>query len=180
MALRIRHISTRFALLLGIAAVVPLVAYRAVSILSLRRGTRESVVNGNENVATRAAEEIRRYVVTNAELLKALAADLQDTGLDVRQQDQILKNYVLAFREFREITVFDQTGAVVATSRVGRPRVTVPKDTRFAIDGVTMSAIRVDEDMLPTSLFAIQLTHLNRPAGWLVGEFNLEEMWRML
>ncbi len=82
MALRIRHIATRFALLLGVAAVVPLVAYGAVSILSLRRGTRESVVNGNQNVAVRAAEEIRRYVVTNAELLKALAADLQDTGLD--------------------------------------------------------------------------------------------------
>ena len=33
------------------------------------------------NVATRAAEEIRRYIVGNAEILKALAADLQDTGL---------------------------------------------------------------------------------------------------
>src|SRR5205809_7295995 len=139
MTFSVRHIATRFALLLGVAAVLPLVAYGIVSILSLQRGTRESVVNGNQNVAVRAAEEIRRYVVGNAELLKALAADLQDTGLDRRQQDQILKNYVLAFREFREITVFDQTGAVVATSRVGRPRVTVPKDTRFAIDGVTMS-----------------------------------------
>ena len=67
-----------------------------VSILSLQRGTRESVVSGNQNVATRAAEEIRRYIVTNAELLKALAADLQDTGLDAWQQDRILKNYVLA------------------------------------------------------------------------------------
>ena len=70
--MKIRHISTRFALLLGVAAVVPLVAYGLVSILSLQRGTRESVVNGNQNVAVRAAEEIRRYVVTNAELLKAL------------------------------------------------------------------------------------------------------------
>ena len=88
----IRRIATRFALLLGIAAVLPLVAYGGISIVSLQRGTRESVVNGNQNVATRAAEEIRRYVVTNAELLKALAADLQDTGLTQRQQDQILKN----------------------------------------------------------------------------------------
>ena len=47
-----------------------------------QRGTRESVVNGNQNVAVRAAEEIRRYVVTNAELLKALSADLQNTGLE--------------------------------------------------------------------------------------------------
>jgi signal transduction histidine kinase len=178
--MKIRHISTRFALLLGVAAVVPLLAYGLVSILSLQRGTRESVINGNQNVAVRAAEEIRRYVVTNAELLKALSADLQDTGLDQRQQDQILKNYVLQFREFREITLFDEHGAMIASSRVGKPRIVVPKDAQLTINGVSMSPIRVDEDLLPTSIFAIRLTHLNQPAGWLAGEFSLEEMWRMV
>ena len=74
--MRIRHISTRFALLLALAAVLPLIAFGVVSILSLQRGTRQSIVQGNLNVATRAAEEIRRYVSTNAELLKALAAGL--------------------------------------------------------------------------------------------------------
>ena len=178
--MRIRHIATRFALLLGVAAVVPLLAYGFVSLLSLQRGTRESVISGNQNVAVRAAEEIRRYVVTNAELLKALAADLQDTGLSQRQQDQILKNYVLKFREFREITLFDEHGAMLATSRVGKPRVVIPKDAQLSVNGVSMSPIHVDEDLLPTSVFAIRLTHLNQPAGWLAGEFSLEEMWRMV
>jgi nitrogen fixation/metabolism regulation signal transduction histidine kinase len=107
---RIRHIATRFALLLGLAAVVPLIAYGAISILSLQRGTRESIIGGNQNVATRAAEEIRRYVTTNAEILKALAADLQNTGLTDQQKDQILKNYVVEFREFREVTLFAEDG----------------------------------------------------------------------
>src|SRR5262245_25095608 len=178
--MKIRHIATRFALLLGIAAVAPLLVYGVVSILSLQRGTKESVINGNRNVAMRAAEEIRRYVVTNAALLKALAADLQDTGLDQRQQDQILKNYVLQFREFRELTLFDERGAMIASSRVGRPRITIPKNTTVSIDGVVMSPMRVDEDLLPTSTFAIHLTRLNQPAGWLAGEFSLEEMWRMV
>jgi signal transduction histidine kinase len=178
--MKIRHISTRFALLLGVAAVVPLLAYGVISILSLQRGTRESVVNGNVNVAVRAAEEIRRYVVTNAELLKALAADLQDTGLDAHQQDQILKNYVLQFREFREITLFDERGAMLASSRVGKPRVAIARDPQLMINGVSMSPIRVDEDLLPTSVFTIRLTRLNQPAGWLAGEFSLEEMWRMV
>jgi len=180
MRARARHIAARFALLLAVAAIVPLLAYGFVSILSLQRGTRDSIVAGNENVATRAAEEIRRYVVTNAALLKALAADLQDTGLDMRQQDQILKNYVLAFREFREITLFNEAGAPIVTSRVGKSRVTIAKDARLTIDGVQMSPIRVDEDLLPTSVFAMHLTHLNRGAGWLAGEFSLEEMWRMV
>ena len=174
----IRHIAARFALLLALAAVVPLVAYGAVSILSLQSGTRQEVIQGNQNVATRAAEEIRRYVTTNAELLKALAADLQDTGLTQMQQDHIVKNYVLQIREFREISLFDERGGVVATSRIGKPRVEIPKDAPVLVDNVSMSAIRVDEDLLPTTLFAIHMTKLGEPSGWLVGQFSLEEMWR--
>src|SRR3954466_4253212 len=180
MTLTIRRIALRFALLLAGAAGGPLMGFGVLSILSLQRGTRESVVNGNQNVAVRAADEIRRYVVTNAELLKALAADLQDTGLDRRQQDQILKNYILQFREFREITLFDENRAMIASSRAGKPRVVIPKDGGLSISGVAMSSIRVDEDMLPPAVFAIRLTRLNQPAGWLAGEFSLEEMWRMV
>jgi signal transduction histidine kinase len=177
---KIRHIATRFALLLGVAAVLPLLVYGLISIFSLQRGTRESVINCNQNVALRAAEEIRRYVLTNTELLKALAADLQNTGLEQWQQDRILKNYVLQFREFREITLFDESGKTIASSRVGTPRITLAKDARMSIDGVSMSPIKVDEDLLPTSTFAIHLTRLNQPSGWLAGEFSLEEMWRMV
>src|SRR5262245_390256 len=102
----IRRIAVRFALLLALAAVVPLMAYGIVSILSLQNGTRREVIQGNQNVAMRAAEEIRRYMTTNAELLRALAANLQDPSLTVTQQDRVLKNYVLQIREFREITLF--------------------------------------------------------------------------
>jgi len=177
---RIRRISTRFALLLAFAAVLPLVVYGLVSIITLQRGTRNSVVAGDLNVATRAADEIRRYVSTNGELLKALAADLQNTGLEPWQQDRILKNYVLQFREFREITLFAEDGGVVATSRVGKPRVGIPAATLTAFDGVRMSPIRIDEELLPTTTFGLHLMRLNQPSGWLVGEFSLEQMWRMV
>ena len=180
MTLTIRRIAVRFALLLGLAAVVPLIAYGFVSIVSLQRGTRDSVIAGNQNVAARAAEEIRRYVVTHADLLRALSADLQDTGLDTGQQDRVLKNFVLQFREFREITLFDEAGATIATSRIGKPRITIPKNGQAVADRVTMSPIHVDEDLLPTATFAVRLTRLNQPSGWLAGEFNLEEMWRMV
>ena len=180
MGFTIRHIATRFALILALAAVLPLLAYGVVSIWSLNLGTRDSVVSGNQNVATRAAEEIRRYVSGNAFILKALGADLQDTGLDLAQQAAIVRNYVLAFREFREITVFDEAGQVVATSRVGPPRTAIQKESTINLGGVTMSPIRVDRDLLPTTVFTVRLTRLNKPAGWLVGEFSLEEMWKMV
>src|SRR5256885_1097440 len=177
---RIRHIAVRFAVLMALAAVVPLVFYGIVSILSLQRGTRSSIIAGNENVATRAAEEIRRYVTTNAEILKALAADLQDTGLTPAQQDRILKNYILQFHEFHEVTLFDERASPLATSRVGAARLQIPKDAPFTVSGVKMTGIRIDADLLPTAVFAIHLTRLNQPAGWLVAESSLEEMWRMV
>ncbi|HEY3044006.1 MAG TPA: sensor histidine kinase [Vicinamibacterales bacterium] len=180
MNLKVRRISVRFALLLAAAAVVPLLAYGFISLMSLERGTRQTVIQGNLNVATRAAEEIRRYVTTNADLLKALSADLQDTGLSQPQQDRILKNYVLQVREFREITLFDESGKTIATSRVGKPRVQIPTIEEQIVNGVKMSPIRVDEDLLPTTTFALQLMRLGQPSGWLVGEFSLEEMWRMV
>jgi signal transduction histidine kinase len=177
---KIRRIATRFALILAAAAVLPLIAYGVWSLVTLQRGTRDSIVTGNLNVARRAADEIRRYVFGNAEILKALAADLQNTGLEQWQQDRILKNYVLQFREFRELTLFDQAGSVVATSRVGPPRVGVPPPLPPITDGVSMSPIRLDNDLLPTTVFSIPLTRLGQPSGWLVGEFSLEEMWRMV
>src|SRR5216683_2571474 len=181
MGFKIRHIATRFALILTIAAILPLVAYGVVSILSLRNGTRESIITGNLNVATRAANEIRRYVSGHTDILKALGADLQDTGLERSQQDRIVKNYVLEFPEFREITLFDEPGAPIASSRVGAPHASVPKSPVVTLSsGVAMSPIRVDDDLLPTTVFAVHLTRLNQPSGWLVGEFSLEQMWRMV
>jgi two-component system NtrC family sensor kinase len=180
MAFKIRHIATRFALLLAIAAVVPLLAYGFISLLSLQRGTHDSIVIGNQNVATRAAEEIQRYVSTNAELLKALAADLQDTGLESRQQEQILRNYVQRFREFTGITLCDEAGTSLASSHVVAPPCQIPRGSALSIGGVTMSPIRVDSDLLPTTVFAVHLTQLNKPAGWLIGEFSLEAMWQMV
>jgi signal transduction histidine kinase len=180
MALRIRHIATRFTLILAGAAIVPLIAFGIVSLLSLRSGTRESVIAGNHNVATRAADEIERYVSSHAEILKSLAAEIQDIGLTQTQEDYLLKSAILQFREFSEFTLFDQNGAAIVSSRVGVPHVTVPNNRAVTISGVAMSPIRIDADMLPTTVFAVELRRLNQPAGWLVAESSLEEMWKMV
>ena len=180
MVFRIRHIATRFTLIFAGAALLPLIIFGIVSILSLRTGTRESVVAGNLNVAARAAEAIRGYVSSHSDMLKALAADLQNTGLDRSQQNRILKNWILEVPRFREITLFDETRNPIVSSRVGSPRIMVPTDAAVTLGGVSMSPIRVDDDLLPTTVFAVPLTQLGRPAGWLVGEFSLEAMWRMV
>jgi hypothetical protein len=167
MAFKVRHIATRFALLLGVAAIVPLLAYGFVSIWSLQRGTRDSIVAGNQNVATRAAEEIRRYVVTNAALLKALSADLQDTGLDQSNRIRFSRTTSSASANSRDHTL-RRSGAVVATSRIGKPHVSIPRAAarhRRRLDVADPRRRRPAAD--------VGVRHpphrLNKPSGWLVG-----------
>ena len=180
MGFAVRRIAIRFALILAGAAVLPLLAYGFVSLISLQRGTRETVIVGNQNVAGRAAEELSRYILSHAEILKALGADLQDTELQAWQQDRIVKNYILQFREFREITLFAEDGSTIATSRVGPTRLRIPREATVSLNGALMTPVRFDEDQLPTTMFGVQLRRLNQPAGWLVGQISLEEMWRMV
>ncbi len=71
----------RFAVMLATAAVVPLLTYGVVSVYSLREGTRRTVTDGNLNVARQVGEQVRRYISTNLQILHALAADLDNTGL---------------------------------------------------------------------------------------------------
>ena len=167
-------------MLLATAGVLPLAAYGAVSIYSLREATRQSVVTGNVNVARRAAEQIQLYIDTNVKILRTLASNLSSTNLDAQQQDRILKNHVLDFPEFSEITLFDAAGSAIASSRAGQPELTADRAGIQIGNGITMSPIAVDDDLLPTSVVTIGITRLNRPSGWLQGELRLEELWRMV
>jgi signal transduction histidine kinase len=167
-------------ILLTAAAVVPLLTYGAVSIVSLRSGTRETVIQGNLNVAFRAGEQIDLYVTSSIKILKAVAADLQHTGLAPWQQDRILKNFVLEFPEFNELTLLDEGGKPVVSSRVGRATVTVPGSDSVNVHGALMSRFSVDNDLLPTAIVAVRLGTTQAAAGWLVGRLNLEELWRMV
>jgi signal transduction histidine kinase len=163
------------------AALAPLLAYGAVSIVTLRLGTRETVIQGNLNVARRAAEQIHVYISSSIRILRAVAADLQHTGLDQWQQDRILKNFVLEFPEFTELTLLDAAGRPVVSSRVGVPTVTVPGSESQEIEGALMSRFTVDDDLLPSAIVAVRTRSAHgAEEGWLVGRLNLEELWRMV
>jgi len=161
------------------AAVMPLLGYGAVSMYSLRTGAQETVVQGNLNVARQVSEQISLYVTGSVKILKAVAADLQQTGLAPWQKDRILKNYVLEFPEFKELTLIDESGRPTITSRLGKPSVMVPGSAVTKIDDVLISKFSVDSDLLPTADLAIRLNDVES-SGWLVGRLNLEELWRMV
>ncbi len=173
-----KTLTNRFALLLAAAAVVPLLAYGAVSVLSLRAGAQQAVIVGNLNVARQISEQIELYVTGSINILKAVAADLQQTGLQQWQQDRILKNFVIQFAEFKELTLINDEGTPFVSSRLGTPTVSVPGSEGIDFNGVLISPFYVDDDLLPTATIAVRLA--DREGGWLVGRLNLEAMWRMV
>lgn len=170
------RIATRFALLLAAAAVLPLLAYGAVSIRSLSVSAEQTVTQGHIDVARRAAREIEIYVTSSVRILNAVAADLQDTDLEPWQQERILRNYVLQFPEFSELSLVDGTGAPRLTSRLVPVGVPLPGSDARAVEGARMSSFSNDDDLLPTAVVA------TRPSAdrdqWLVGRLQLEQLWR--
>jgi signal transduction histidine kinase len=177
----VKKISTRFALMMAAAAVVPLLAYGAVSIFSVREGAQRAIKLGNQDIARRVGEQMQQYVIGYIRILHAVAADIHQTELAPWQQERILKNFIRDFDEFRELTLVDDEGRVVATSRIDRPlRAELPGPGSLTIDEVLISPFTVDEDLLPAATAAIRVKQEGVDSGWLVGRLQLEQLWRMV
>jgi signal transduction histidine kinase len=176
----VRRITTRFVLLIATAAVLPLMVYGAVSIQSLRTGTYTSVLDGNAKVAKQVAEQVAKYMEYNTRFLQSVGTELGATGLTPFQQERALKDYVLAFPEFREITVFDVDARPLATSALGKTRLTIPERARRQPEKPYIEPLSVDDDLLPKTTIAVRLTTAQQDAAWVVGEIALEELWRMV
>ncbi|MGH9241567.1 MAG: PDC sensor domain-containing protein, partial [Vicinamibacterales bacterium] len=172
-----KRISTRFALMMAAAAVVPLLAYGAVSIVSVRDGAQQAVIEGNQNVADRVGGQIELYITGSIRILNAVAADMQQTGLAAWQQDRILKNFVRQLPEFKELTLLDENGVSVASSRLDLRRTDLPGPDSLKIENALVSRVFVDTDVLPAVVVAIP-TPQGTDRGWLVGLLQLEELWR--
>jgi signal transduction histidine kinase len=176
----VKSLRVLFASMLATAAVVPLVTYGITSVYTMRTGTRRTVVEGNANVARQVSEQVRRYISTNLKIFQAVAVDVEGTGLTVAQQDLILRNFGLRFPEFRELTLFDAQGRTVASSRVGPAFARPPTSDTKTVMGVVMTPVTIDDDLLPTTIVAMPLTEGTLDGGWLVGQFRIEELWRMV
>ena len=172
-----KRISTRFALMMAAAAVVPLLAYGAVSILSVRSGARQAVIEGNRDVAGRVAEQIELYVSGYIRILNAVAADMQQTGLTQWQQKKVLTNFVRQFAEFKELTLLDERGAAVASSNLGLADTGIPGADSLRFENALISRFFIDDAALPAAVVAIPLQPGSK-GGWLVGLLQLEQLWR--
>jgi len=171
----VKRISTRFALLMAAAAVLPLLAYGAASLYSMRTSARAQVFDANSNIARRAAEQIDQYVSNNIRILREVAATLHNSGLRRWQQERVLRNAALDFPEFTELTLTDQDGTALVTSRIGKATITLPGADSNLVNGIMMSPFSVDDALLPTATLAIPITESGSRL-WLVGRVSLEAL----
>ena len=116
----------------------------------------------------------------NVRVLRSVGSDLGASRLERWQQDRIVKNYVLDFPEFREISLFDPDGQVVVTSRTGKANRRGAQAGRLGAMALTSRPFKVDDDLLPTTTIAVRLGRSGEEMGWIVGEISLEELWRMV
>src|SRR5688572_18920762 len=143
--------------MMAAAAVVPLLAYGAVSILSVRAGAQRLVKQGNQDVARRVGEQIEAYVIDNVRILKAVAAQLNGTALTVQQQDRILKNFDADFAEFQRLTLIDNLGQPVVSSRTDLAPTAIPSPDSLTIDEALISRFTLDDDLLPAATAAVKV-----------------------
>ena len=175
-----RRITSRFVLLIATAAVLPLIVYGAISISRLRGGTERSVNQGNQRLADQVAARVKLYVDNNARILRSVGEELAQTELAPWQQSRILKNHVLEFPEFREISLFDVGGRVLASSRVGPPETKIANVSKEVTQGVEVSPIFYDDDGLPTTDLSLRTLLGFNATGWVVARISLEELWRLV
>ena len=162
------RITSRFVLLIASAAVAPLVLYGLISVTYLRSGTQDSVTNGNLQVAGQVSERIRLYFDNNVRVLRSVGRELLDTHLAKWQQERVLRNHVLDFPEFREVTLFDPGGRLLATSRLVRTQIALPDPASISESGVYIAPLQLDNDALPTTIISVRLSPDvgQEPAGW--------------
>jgi signal transduction histidine kinase len=176
-----KRITGRFVLLIATAAVLPLLIYGLVSVRNLNRGSYLSVSLGNQELAQQIAAQIKLYFDNSHRVLASIGTQIRSTQLEQWQQEQILRNHVLDFPEFREISMFDEGGHQLASSRVGASSLTIPSvsDTGNGTSSAFYVATPyIDADALPTTTMAIPLVGGSETSAWIIAEISLEELWR--
>ena len=163
--------------MMAAAAVVPLLAYGAVSIMSVDEGAEQAVIQGNQNVATRAGGQIERYVLDSIRILNAVAQDLRRTDLKPWQQERILLNFASQFGEYKKLILLDENGKTIASSGAEASDIQLPGADSVTLENALISRFTIDDDLLPAAVVAIQLPQGSK-GGWLVGQLRLEELWR--
>lgn len=174
------RLSRRFAVTGAAAALVPLLVFGALAVQALRTGMREAVGHGMADVTTRAASQMDQWLSSTSAMMVALAAELQGTGLTPWQQERVLRNYLLAFSEFRSITLFSAAGDPLVSTHLSIHGLEPPPGLSPPLRGVVFSPVTIDDDALPVVHMVAGVRSDGAAPLRLVASISLEAMWHVV
>ena len=178
-----KTISARMALLLIGAALLPLTIFGIVSILSSRRATEASIIEGNRLVAIQATGRIDAYVEGSLDILRAIANDIHLARLTDHQKERIIRNHVDDFEAFHAIDLVDREGNLVATTRItaGGDEPRIDAAFRETSAGETYrSDVYISRSLTPRMIAAFPIQSLGEVDGAVIGEINLIDLWNLV
>ncbi|MCX5859254.1 MAG: ATP-binding protein [Proteobacteria bacterium] len=178
-----KRLSYKFIRLLLIAALIPIAIFGAISIYSSRKVAYERVVQGNQNVARRAASEIEIYLKNSVDTMKTLADNLSNVNLNSAQKERIIKNYVIDYGRLEEILLVDQRTGETISSRPENDFQEMLNSDEFKIPmggRIYFSDVFISSSLAPMMKISVPVLHLNRVVGALIGNFNLIDMWELV
>jgi len=178
-----KRLSYKFIRLLLAAALIPIVLFGAISIYSSRKVAYERVVQGNQNVARRAASEIEMYLKNSVDTMKTLADNLSNVNLNSAQKERIIKNYVIDYGRLEETLLVDQRTGETISSRPETDFKEILNSNEFksSVGGKAyLSDVFISSSLAPMMKISVPVLHLNKVVGALIGNFNLIDMWKLV
>ena len=114
------------------------------------------MTEGNHRVAEAGRRQINQYIENNERVLKSLAVELRTRRAgSTGSAHRILKDYVLDFPEFREISLFDDSGRPLGNQPLRPTRRCRPEAAKRRRATVYVAPLNLDNDALPTTTIAV-------------------------
>ncbi|HEX9759076.1 MAG TPA: ATP-binding protein [Nitrospiria bacterium] len=177
------NVSKKLIVLLVFASLLPLAVFGAIAVLTSQDMARKIVVEENQEIAKRAADQIAQYVHHGIDILEALGQNIGKTDLLQWQKERMIKNYVIQFGQFESIDLTDPSGKIISTSRLEVPDRNKHSEKGVSTvlsGGVYRSEVFISENFVPSMVIGVPLKALGKVEGALWGELNLVEMWNLV
>lgn len=178
-----KKISLKLIILLLLSSLIPMLIFGIISIITSKEVNYRVITYGNLSTARRAADQIDQYISNSISILKALSENISKADLKAWQIERMLKNYILEFERFNEISLFDLNGRSIATSRFNVADSLRPSDEarQMVLKGeIYRSRVFVSEDLTPIMLLGLPIKRLNKIDGIMVARLNLVAMWDLV
>jgi len=173
----------KLSILLFFSCLVPLIFFGTMAVRRAVEAQHEAISRGNALVAERSAEQIGQYVAMLRDVLRALSENINRPGIDRNLQESIVRNYIINFKQFQEITLVNSRGRELITQGIvsGEKGRLSDEAIKAGLKGKeALSEVFITQAMTPAVFMAVPLRRLSGISVALLAQVNLVEMWNLV